>query len=414
MAGPPGTHGSPPSTSTSNAASGTPTAADKPIEQLVSVKMETPEGTKYCLGSVNPTTRNMYNPREIVLKDDVEALIETKIKDVLQDALEDSYESGLQHGLRQGTKDAEDQCAWAAERKKLAATLNAATVLTPDAPASQGNSKKTRFSNEVHVLEIQDDNTFQEYPLSWNDLKQPAVQTTVKTETEANATAPAPAPAPATSTMTNTGTTPTPIPPSPQNPPMTSTQRLVLNNGVMETIHNGKFIVRLHDDRAIIFNRHAPKGRTIDDLGFIAAKTHPTEADLGPKHQITVNRPPLGIRQSAQAASCVHYLQQTVFKCDEEMNKKSIEHGCSDYMKLLQKKSTLVIMVIRDVYRESTRNSRKVTHDIELRRRCVRAFILIAFCRYDISTDVWGHYYEMWSQSINKTIGVNRAYANRR
>ena len=194
MAGPPGT---PASKSTSTSTSGAPTAADKPIEQLVSVKMETPEGTKYCLGSVNPTTRNMYNPREIVLKDDVDALIETKIKDVLQDALEDSYESGLQHGLRQGTKDAEEQYAWAAERKKLAATLNAATVLTPDAPASQGNSKKTRFSNEVNALEIQDDDTFREYPLSWNDLKQPAAHTAVKTETEANADAPAPAPAPA-------------------------------------------------------------------------------------------------------------------------------------------------------------------------------------------------------------------------
>ena len=227
MAGPPGTHGSPPSTSTSAAASGAPTAAEKPIEQLVSVKMETPEGTKYCLGSVNPTTRNMYNPREIVLKDDVEALIETKIKDVLQDALEDSYESGLQYGLRRGTKDAENQYAWAAERKKLAATQNAATVLKPDAPASQGQLKKTRFSSNVNVLEIQDDDTFMEYPLRWNDLKQPAAQTAVKTETGASASAPAPAPAPATSATTTTGTGRNTVPPvsSKFSPDSISTKR---------------------------------------------------------------------------------------------------------------------------------------------------------------------------------------------
>ena len=161
-------------------------------------------------------------------------------------------------GLRQGTKDAEEQYAWAAERKKLAATQNAATVLTPDAPASQGHFKKTRFSNNVNVLEIQDDDTFMEYPLRWNDLKQPAAQTAVKTETGASASAPAPAPAPAASTTTTTGTTRTVLP-SPPSSPLIPTQLNVLDDGVMETTHNGKFIVRLYDDRVIIFDRHAPK-----------------------------------------------------------------------------------------------------------------------------------------------------------
>ena len=414
MAGPPGTHGSPPSTSTSNAASGTPTVTDKPAQQLVSVKMETSEGTKYYLGSVNPTTGNMYNPREVILKDDVETLIDTKIKTVLQDALEDSYESGLQYGLHRGTKDAESQYAWAAERKRLAATQNAATVFKPDAPASRGQPKKTRFSDKVntissttHVLEIQDDDTFTEYPINWNDMKQPA-KTVVKTETEASASAPAPAPA--ASTTTTGGATRNTVPVSPPGSPLIPSQLNILNEGVMETTHNGKIIVRLYDDRVIMFDRHAPTGLASDDLGFIPPKTHPTTGDLGPKLHLSVSRPPLGIRQSDQVDSCTAYLEKTVLHCDKEMDKKCLEHQCSDWKELLQKKSSLVLMVIRDAYQTSTRSSRQVLRDVDLRRRCVRAFILIAFCRCEISTNIWGHYYEMWSEAINKTIGMNPAY----
>ena len=100
--------------------------------------------------------------------------------------------------------------------------------------------------------------------------------------------------------------------------------------------------------------------------------------------------------------------------CEQRLHNKSVEHNCTDRLALLEKKPALVVMTIHHVILSRISHARKIVGDVELRRRCLRALILIAFCQFDVSMDVWGHYYDMWSQVINSKIGSNTSYGRKR
>ena len=387
------------STATTGTAGSTATKkSTTPAEKLVALKMGPNEDPSYWFATINEVTGRPFNPVNIV------DILLPKVVAEVREEIEVIREESRAEGYLEGIDDSAMQVDWANNRKKTHAskTTVASSTTATESPQVPDPTKNKRRAAVLYLDES--DDCFKEEPFE-SDAKPPATPD-VKVEPHASTPAPAPTPSSTTSSGSTTGSSSISSPPKPA--------RVTLAPGVWETTQGNKYVIRLHDGSALVFNRYAPEGDNTGEMGYLKPKAKPAPNDLGPKLRITATLPPLGIAESAQADNARAFLTESIAVCEKRLHNKSVEHNCADRLALLEKKPALVVMTIHFVVLSRISHSRKVVNDVELRRRCLRALILIAFCQFDVSMDVWGHYYDMWSQVINSKIGSNTSYGRKR
>ena len=157
--------------------------------------------------------------------------------------------------------------------------------------------------------------------------------------------------------------------------------------------------MKLYDDSLLGFDLYPPSDRTPTALGFVSPLARPPAIQLGPKRRINIHQPPFDIKNDPNLHHCTEFFTSTMSNLHAAMLRKSQEHGLQDWEELLATKPDVVVMVIQTTIAGTATKARKISK--ELKRKCLKAFALMAFCEFNISMDVWGHYYTDWQETID-------------